>query len=334
MTAEIGVILSQTGTPQSLDHTEVRRYLREFLSDQRIIDLPRWRWLPILHGIVLRTRPAVVAQRFAQIWTEQGSPLLAISRAQQEGIQDRLRDRYQVELALAYSTPNMSEALEALRRAGIAKIVVLPLFPQYSNATTASVYDAAMLHALGRGRPGGLPIMKHSPTLRFIHPFHDDPEYVAVLASSVRRQLAEGPAPDRIIVSYHGLPQHFDDAGDPYRGQCEASTRLLAEELGWAEGTFEIAYQSRFGRTKWITPYLHTRLRELHREGVEQPVVITPGFTTDCLETMHELAIEGRKLFARGGGAPDRFRVLACLNDDPAWLDYIADLIARNSNGW
>ncbi len=332
--AEIGVILGQVGTPQSLDRAEVRRYLKEFLSDERIIDLPGWRWKPVLHGAVLPTRPKMVGHHFAEIWTEQGSPLLVLSEAQRDGIQERLGERYRVELGMAYSEPSVGGAVARLEAAGIRKIVVLPLFPQYSNSTTASIYDEVMFHALGRSRRRGLPVKKYSPTLRFIHPFFDDPEYIAVLAESVRRQLADGPEPDRIILSYHGLPRRFDDEGDPYKQQCEQTTRLLAEALGWAEGAHEMAYQSRFGRTEWIKPYLQPRLGELHRDGVRRPAIISPGFTTDCLETLHELGVEGRELFEEGGGDPDGYRTVACLNDEPAWLDYAAKLIERNAAGW
>ncbi|HRN29525.1 MAG TPA: ferrochelatase, partial [Terrimesophilobacter sp.] len=284
MSTQIGVILGQVGTPQNLQRSEVRRYLREFLSDERIIDLPGWRWKPILHGAVLPTRPRMVAHHFSEIWTDEGSPLLVISEAQRCGIQERLGDGYRVELGMAYSEPSIGGAVKRLEDAGIRKIVVLPLFPQYSNSTTASIYDEVMLHTLGRGRRRGLPTKKYSPTLRFIHPYYDDPDYIAVLAASVRRQLA-GETPDRIILSYHGLPKRFIDEGDPYQEQCEATTRLLSEALGWAEGDVEMAYQSRFGRTEWIKPYLQPRLEELHRDGVERPVIISPGFTTDCLET-------------------------------------------------
>jgi ferrochelatase len=331
---EIGVILGQVGTPQSLDRPEVRRYLKEFLSDERIIDLPKWRWQPVLRLAVLPTRPKMVGHHFAEIWTDEGSPLLVLSEAQRDGIQERLGPRYRVELGMAYSEPSMARAVANLEATGIRKIVVLPLFPQYSNSTTASIYDEVMFHALGRGTRKGLPKKKYSPTLRFIHPFYDDPDYIAVLADSVRRQLDDGPEPDRIILSYHGLPRRFDDEGDPYRIQCEETTRLLAEALGWPGERYEMAYQSRFGRTEWIKPYLQPRLEELHGSGVAQPVIISPGFTTDCLETLHELGVEGRELFGQGGGDPARYRTIACLNTEPAWLDYAAKLIEKNALGW
>ncbi len=340
MSAEIGVVLGQVGTPQSVERSEVRRYLREFLSDQRIIDLPRWRWMPLLHLAVLPTRPKTISRYFSEIWTEHGSPLQRISEAQRDGIQQRLGDRFQVELGMAYSEPSMARAVARLEEAGIRKVVVLPLFPQYSNSTTASIYDEVMFHALGRGTRKGLPVKKHAPALRFVPPFYDDPDYIAVLADSVRRQLAEGAddtsgsGPDRIVVSFHGLPKRFVEEGDPYQAQVEETVRLLAEALGWPEDFYELGYQSRFGRTEWIKPYLQPRLGELHADGVERPAILSPGFVTDCLETLHELGIQGRELFADGGGDPAGYRTLSCLNDDPAWLDYATALIERNAHGW
>lgn len=333
MAANIGVVLGQVGTPTSLAHGEIRRYLKEFLSDQRVIDLPAWRWRPILHGAVLPLRPKRVAPHYRQIWTDQGSPLLVTSRAQRDGLAERLGARYRVELGLAYSRPSIADAVGRLEAAGIRTIVVLPMFPQYSNSTTASVYDAAVAAALGHRRRR-LPVKKFAPTLRFVHPFYDDPGYIRVLAKSVARQLGNGPVPDRVIVSFHGLPRRFVDEGDPYREHCVATTRLLAAESGWADGYFEMGFQSRFGRLEWIKPYLQPRLTQLAAEGVSRPAIIAPGFTTDCLETLHELGVEGRELFADGGGDPGSLRTVACLNDEPEWLDYLATLVERNAAGW
>lgn len=332
--AQIGVILGQVGTPQNLARSEVRRYLKEFLSDQRIIDLPAWRWQPILRGAILPVRPGPVGHHFGEIWTEQGSPLQVISDAQRDGIQRRLGEGYRVELGMAYSEPSIGGAVARLEAAGIRKIVVLPMFPQYSNSTTASIYDAVMFHALGRGKRKGLPVKKFAPTLRFIHPYYDDPDYIAVLADSVRRQLAEGDAPDKLLVSFHGLPKRFVEEGDPYQSQVHETVRLLTEALGLAPEQWELGYQSRFGRTEWIKPYLQPRLEELHGDGVEKPVIVSPGFTADCLETLHELGIQGRELFEKGGGDGAQYRTISCLNDDPAWLDYAAGLIRKNAGGW
>lgn len=333
-TAEIGVILGQVGTPQSTSRGEVRRYLKEFLSDQRIIDLPGWRWKPILHGVVLPRRPKEVGHFFSEIWTEQGSPLQVISEAQREGIQRRLGTRFRVELGMAYSEPSIGGAVARLEAAGIRKIVVLPMFPQFSTSTTASIYDEVMFHALGRARRRGLPQKKFSPTLRFVHPYYNDPDYVAVLADSIRRGLAEGPEPDRLVISFHGLPKRFIEEGDPYQEQVHETVRLLAAALDLADGDYELGYQSRFGRTEWIKPYLQPRLEELHGAGIERPVIVSPGFTADCLETLHELGIQGRELYEKGGGEGANYRTIGCLNDDAAWLDYAANLISRNADGW
>lgn len=333
MSAQVGVILAQVGTPANLERGEIRRYLKEFLSDQRVIDLPRWKWWPILHGIVLPRRPQAVGKHYEEIWTDAGSPLLVTSTAQRDGLAGRLGDDYRVELGLAYSEPALGKAIGRLEEAGIRKIVVLPMFPQFSTSTTASIYDAVMFAALGR-RPGwSQPRKKYAPTVHFVHPFYDDPAYIGLLAANVSRQLADGPEPDHVVISYHGVPQRFIDQGDPYVEQCRTTTRLLVEALGWPEDYYELAFQSRFGRTEWVKPYLQPRLGELHAAGYRRPAILAPGFTTDCLETLHELAIEGRELFEEGGGDPVGFRALSCLNDDPAWLDYAADLIRRNSQG-
>ncbi len=332
---KIGVILGQVGTPLNLTKREVRRYLKEFLSDERIIDLPKYRWWPILYGFVLPLRPHMVAKHFSEIWTDEGSPLLKISEAQRDGIQERLGDKYQVELGMAYSEPGMVTAVENLEVAGITKIIALPLFPQYANSTTASIYDAITFAALGRKDRKRLPQIKFSPTLRFIHPYFDDPDYVSVLANNIRQQMSElDYEPDRIIVSFHGLPKRFIDEGDPYLAQCHITRDLLCKELGWAPEQIELAFQSRFGKTEWIKPYLQPRLEELHDAGVAAPVIVSPGFTTDCLETLHELSIGGRELFEKGGGNPDTYHTLSCLNEDAAWLDYAAALIEKNAAGW
>lgn len=334
MAAEIGVVLAQVGTPESADVAAVRRYLRAFLSDVRMIDLPRWRWWPVLHGAVLPIRPRRVLAHYRRIWTDAGSPLLVTMRSVVAGVQLRLGPRFVVAPGLAYGGPSIGEALAGFAAAGISRVVVLPMFPQFSTSTTAAVYDEVMFQALGRPDRGRLPVKSYAPSLRFVPPFFDDPAYVAVLASSVRRQLATGPEPDRFVFSYHGLPRRFVDEGDPYVEHCEATTRLLIDTLGLPEERCEIAYQSRFGREEWTGPSLQERLPGLAAEGVRRPAIVGPGFTVDCLETLHELDIEGRELFAAGGGDPTGFRVLACLNDDPVWLDYLAATLRSNSAGW
>ncbi len=331
---QVGVILGQIGSPQTLHRKEVRRYLKEFLSDQRVIDLPRWRWKPILHWAILPRRPRRVSENLAQIWTEEGSPLQVISLAQQRGLQERLGSHFQVELGLMYSEPSMKSAVAKLEASGIKKIVVLPMFPQYSNSTTAAIYDEATFHVLGRGRRRGLPVKKYAATLRFVHPYFDDPRYIRVLADNLRRQIESLPHRGKIILSFHGVPKRFIEEGDPYLDHVEETAALLMEELGVSEDGWELGFQSRFGRTEWIKPYLQPRLEVLYQSGVTHPILVSPGFTADCLETLHELAIDGRELFAKGGGNPDNYFALSCLNDDPDWLDYAAQLVRENSAGW
>ena len=329
----IGVILGQVGAPRTPEVSEIRRYLGEFLSDERIIDLPRWKWLPILHGIVLRTRPRAVRENYLDIWTDEGSPLIEISKAQKAGLSKRLGPQYQVELGLAYSRPTPAQAVEELESSGVDAMVAVPLFPQYSTTTTGSFYDAVMLALLGRNSKGRLSKKRDALTLRTVPAYFDDPAYISVLANSIRRQLTEGPKPDKMIVSFHGLPVRYVKEGDPYLAQCRKTAELLARELGWPKDYYEVAFQSRFGREEWIKPYLQPRLTELYRDGIHRPCIVAPGFTTDCLETLHELGIEGRDLFVEGGGDGASYRVLTCLNAEPEWLDYLAGNIRQHSAG-
>lgn len=330
----IGVILAQVGTPAEPTAKALRPYLKEFLSDERILDWPRWLWLPVLHGIVLQTRPRKIAHHYQEIWTKQGSPLMEISRQQVAGVQKRLGRRYKVVLGLAYTTPSMADAVRQLEDVGIREIVVLPLFPQFSTTTTASIYDEITRAVLGRkGR--GKPIKKYSPTLRFIKPFFDDQAYIQMLARDIKSQVAALPQkPDQFILSYHGIPKRYVDEGDPYPQHCEETTRRLVKAMGWKKGQYRMTYQSRFGRAEWLQPYTQVALTELHGQGIKRPMIIAPGFTTDCLETLHELAIEGAELFEQGGGDPQALTVAACVNAKPGWLDYAADLIKQNTNGW
>ncbi|MGB4762270.1 MAG: ferrochelatase [Candidatus Saccharimonas sp.] len=333
--SKIGVILAQVGTPEAPTKEALYPYLRNFLSDERIIDAPRWWWLPLLHGVILRSRPKKIAKHYADIWTKKGSPLLDLSRAQVRGVQKRLGSRYKVVLGFAYVEPSMNSAMKELEEAGISRIVILPLFPQYSTTTTASVYDEIMFHALGRQKRKGKPVKKYSPALRFTPPFYDDPEYMKVLATNLKKQISKlKQKPTRIMISYHGIPKSYVDEGDPYPVQCEETTRLLASAMKWKTDYYMQTYQSRFGRAEWLQPYTQVELPRWVAEGVERPYIISPGFTTDCLETIHELGIEAEELIEEAGGDPSVLGRANCLNDDPAWLDYMAELIRRNANGW
>lgn len=332
---KIGVILAQVGTPEQPTKESLKPYLKNFLSDERIIDMPRWYWLPILHGIVLRRRPQKIAKHFADIWTKDGSPLLVHSLAQVRGVQKRLGDRFVVKLGLAYAEPSMNTAMQELHDEGITRIIVLPLFPQFSTTTTASVYDEIMHFALGRKKGSRRPIKKHSPALRFIEPFYDDPKYISVLANNISKQIKSLPhTPDKIIISFHGIPKSYVDEGDPYPTHCEETTELLAKKLKWKPNDYMMTYQSRFGRAEWLQPYTQEELPKLSAKGVKHPVIVSPGFTTDCLETIHELGIEGAELYAEGGGKETAFMRIECLNDSPKWLDYMAEKVKDHAHGW
>lgn len=332
---QIGVILAQIGTPDAPTIQAVRPYLRRFLSDRRIIDLHPLMWQPILRGIILRVRPRRSVALYAQIWTEQGSPLLAISRAQQEGIGLRLGPDYRVELGLAYSEPNMETAVKRLEDAGIERIIVLPMFPQYSSTTTASVYDAASFAALGRRRDGGPTTKRFVPALRYAEAFYNHPRYIAAMKAHLTRALAKlSYIPDQYLLTYHGIPERYANTGDPYPLQCAETSRLLAEAMGWPEGSWRMVYQSRFGREPWLGPATADVLRGLSAEGIKRPFVFSPGLVVDCLETLHELGVEGRELFVEGGGDADEFHVASCLNAEEEWLDFLSAYIREHAGGW
>ena len=334
-TEKIGVVLAQVGTPEAPTKEALYPYLKNFLSDERIIDSPRWWWIPFLNGVILRTRPAKMAHHYQDIWTKKGSPLHALSQAQVNGVQKRLGNGYKVVLGFAYVEPSMNSAMRQLETEGINRIVVLPLFPQYSTTTTASVYDEIMFYALGRQKRRSKPIKKYSPALRFIPPFYDDPDYITVLADNLKKQMKKlKHKPTRIMLSYHGIPKSYVDEGDPYPEQCNETTKLLVKAMGWKKGEYMQTYQSRFGRAEWLQPYTQVELPKWVEEGVERPYIISPGFTTDCLETIHELGIEAEELIEDAGGDPSVLGRAECLNDDPKWLDYMANLIKRNASGW
>lgn len=335
LSSKIGVILAQVGTPEQPTKESLRPYLKKFLSDERIIDSPRWYWLPILHGIILNVRPKKIAHHFEEIWTKKGSPLLVHSEAQVKGVQKRLGQRFVVKLGLAYAEPSMNTAMQELHNEGITRIIVLPLFPQFSTTTTASVYDEIMHFALGRQKRRGKPIKKYSPALRFIDPFYNDPAYIDVLAKDMRRQIKQLPhKPDKIIISYHGIPKSYVDEGDPYPEHCEETTELLAKKMRWKEPDYMMTYQSRFGRAEWLQPYTQIELTKIFEKGIKRPAIVAPGFTTDCLETIHELGIEGAELYAEGGGDESALMRIKCLNDSPEWLDYLSNKIKDHAHGW
>jgi ferrochelatase len=329
----VGVLLAQLGTPDEPTPQAVRRYLKEFLSDTRVIDLNPLFWQIILRLIILRVRPAHSAALYRRIWTEEGSPLLVHSKAQAEGLQTRLGPDYRVVLGMTYGNPSIGAALAQFRAEGIERILVFPLYPQYSSSTTAPVYDAVIRAAGGRRCPLFLERKRDYPTLRFVPPYYDDPGYIAALAAIARETLAQAEQPpERVIFSYHGNPQRYIDEGDPYRVQCEATSRLLAEALDLPDGQWTTTFQSQFGREEWLRPYTDEVLTGLGQGGVRSAVVACPGFTADCLETLDEIGNEGEEQFRAGGGA--HYAVVPCLNAQPRWLDALAAIARRETQGW
>ena len=322
--APVGILLANLGTPDAPTPAALRRYLAEFLSDRRVVDMPRLLWQPLLHGVILRTRPAKAARAYRSIWTDEGAPLLSISRRQQAGLQRTLEARFEtpvkVTLGMRYGNPSLGEALDELRAAGAWRVLVLPLYPQYSAATTASTFDA-LARTFSNWR--------RLPELRFVSHYHDHPGYLDALAASVRERLAPEA---RLLVSFHGLPRRHVDEGDPYEVQCRETAQALARRLSLAEDRWAIAFQSRFGREEWLKPYTDELLREWAGRGVKRVQVVCPGFAADCLETLEEIAGENRALFLEAGG--ESFDYIPALNDREDHIRALADILTSRCNDW
>lgn len=331
----VGVLIAQLGTPDAPTPSALRRYLRQFLSDMRVIDYPPLIWQPVLRGIILNTRPRRSARLYKRIWMPEGSPLLVYSRQQVAGVQARLGAGYRVALGMRYGNPSIASALAALEREGIQRIIILPMFPQFSCTTTASIYDAVYTAAAGRRCPLFHDRKRNIPALRFIEPYYEHPLYIEAMRVHLSEQIAVlRAAPDRFIITFHGIPNRYVRKGDPYRSQCERSAQLLAKSMGWDDAQWQICFQSRFGPEAWLEPYTDETLEALAGQGVRRPLVFSPGFTTDCLETLDELGNEGREQFAAGGGDEHDYTLAACLNTHSVWLDAMASLIRENAGGW
>ncbi|MEO1135411.1 MAG: ferrochelatase [Pseudomonadota bacterium] len=323
--AKIGVLLVNLGTPDAPEAGAVRRYLREFLSDERIVDLPRALWLPVLYGIILNVRPAATARNYAKIWREQSSesPLRYYTRAQAEGLSAQF-DGAMIDRAMRYGNQSNATRLNAMKEDGFERILVVPLYPQYSATTTASVADAVF---------DAVKQMRWQPAIRIAPAFHDEPAYISALAAITRRHLeAQGFTPERVIISFHGLPQRYFDAGDPYHCHCAKTARLLRAAMGWSDAFAPLAFQSKFGREKWLEPATEDTISLLASEGVKKLAVITPGFVADCIETLEEIDIAGRETFFEGGG--EAFTSVPCLNDAPEMMTLLDVIARREAAGW
>ncbi len=330
---KIGVLLAQLGTPDAPTPQALRPYLKEFLSDPRVIDLHPLKWLPILYLAILPRRPARSARLYQRIWQSAGSPLLIHSRAQEEGLQQRLGDAYRVILGMRYGRPPIEEAMQTLAAEQIERILVFPMFPQFSASTTGSVYDAVNRAALGRRCPLFFARRRRMPTLRFVPPYYDHPAYIDALKTTIQEAVERrGKQPDRYLITFHGIPQRYVDEGDPYRRHSEETARLLAAALGLKPEQWVCGFQSRFGKEPWLQPYTEDILRDLGGQEVRDLVAACPGFTADCLETLDEIGHQGAVQFKEGGG--EELHLVPCLNNHPAWLDAMAAIAHQESAGW
>lgn len=324
----VGVLLVNLGTPDTCDAAGVRVYLKEFLSDPRVIEDQGPLWKLILNGIILRVRPARKAKDYAKIWnTEKNeSPLKTITRSQAEKLAAAIadHDHVAVDWAMRYGNPSIRSRLQALTAQGCDRILVVPLYPQYSAATSATVCDEAFR---------ALTDMRAQPTLRVSPPYYDDPDYIEALAISINTYLATLPfQPELIVASFHGMPQKYVDKGDPYQAQCIATTEALRRRLGLDEKKLLLTFQSRFGFDEWLQPYTDKTIEQLAKDGVRRIAVVTPGFSADCLETLEEIAQENAEIFRHNGG--EQFAAIPCLNDSDAGMDVIRQLVLRELQGW
>ncbi len=317
----IGVLIVNLGTPDLPEPGAVRVYLRQFLSDPRVVEIPRLVWQPILRGIILNTRPKKSAHAYSQVWTEEGSPLAAITRRQGKALAGAFGEEVIVDHAMRYGRPAIGERIEALKAKGCERILIAPLYPQYCAATTATANDEAFRH---------LQKMRWQPAVRTLPPYHDDPAYIAALKAVVEAELAKLDfEPQAIVASFHGMPERTLELGDPYHCHCRKTSRLLSEAMGRELIT---AFQSRFGRAKWLEPATDKVLEELPGKGVTRVALVAPGFSADCLETLEELAIRGRQSFLDAGGT--HFAYLPCLNDSGPGIEMLRSLIGRELKGW
>ena len=324
----VGVLLVNLGTPEGTGYWPMRRYLSEFLSDRRVIELPRLVWQPILQGIVLSIRPKKSGALYASIWNKERneSPLRTFTRAQAEKLAVEFSSEANVivDWAMRYGKPSIKERLDALKKSGAERCLIFPLYPQYSASTTATVNDKAF---------EALQAMRWQPALRTVPPYYDDPVYIDALAESVAKHFSELDfEPEILIASYHGLPKSYVDRGDPYQAHCVETSRLLRERLGWPEAKLLTTFQSRFGPSEWLQPYTDKTVERLASEGVRRIAIVNPGFVSDCLETLEEIAIRARESFLHHGG--EKFSHVPCLNDSPEGMRVIGSVVQRELQGW
>lgn len=322
-----GVLLVNLGTPEAPTPEAVRTYLREFLSDPRVVEIPRAVWLPILYGFVLTTRPKESAKRYAMVWTKDGSPLRTHTEKQATLLRGYLGERIKapvvVDYAMRYGAPSIPDRLRALDAQNCTRVLLVPLYPQYAASTTATAFDKAF----DTWRE-----LRNQPAVRTVRSFHDDAGYIAALAASIREYWMTNGRPDRLLMSFHGAPRYTLNRGDPYHCECQKTGRLLAEALDLGRDQYQIAFQSRFGRAEWLKPYTAEVLETLGKAKTGRVDVVCPGFVSDCIETLEEIAIEGKMIYTRAGGRD--YHYIPCLNERADWMHALTDLVANNLAGW
>ncbi len=322
-----GVLITNLGTPDAPTPAALRTYLAEFLSDPRVIEVPKFLWWFVLHGIILRTRPKNSAALYEKVWTDEGSPLLSVSKKQVEGIQKLLDEQFsgtiKVELAMRYGNPSIESGLDKLRAANARQIIILPLYPQYSAATTASTFDAVA---------DQLKKWRWVPELRMVNHYHEDEGYIDAIANSIKQHWQDKGQAEKLVFSYHGMPQHYIDAGDPYFDECNQTSKSIVEKLGINDDEWITTFQSRFGPRKWLQPYTDVIVKKLAENGTKHVQIICPGFSTDCLETIEEIDIQNRAFFTEAGG--EKFSYIPALNDNEEHIQALSNIVIQHCQGW
>ncbi len=325
--ARTGILLVNLGTPDAPTPSALRSYLKEFLSDPRVVEIPKPLWWMILNGIVLNVRPKKSAKKYASIWTAEGSPLKVHTEKQLKLLRgwlgERIKSPLRIEYGMRYGQPSMADGLDKLKSSGCDRILILPLYPQYAASSTGTAIDAIAQHVAR---------VRNQPALRTVKHFHDHPAYINALAANIRDYWQREGRPDLLVMSFHGLPRYTLDKGDPYHCECQKTGRLLVERLGLDKEQYRLTFQSRFGKAEWLTPYTDKTLEELGKAGIHRVDVVCPGFVADCLETLEEIAQEGRDSFLGAGGIS--FHYIPALNETPAWIDALGNIALENLGGW
>ncbi len=322
--AKTAILYCNLGTPDAPTAAALRRYLAEFLSDARVVEIPRLLWLAILHGIILRVRPAKSAHKYASIWTSEGSPLKVWTQRQAQALQAQFDSaQVQVRFAMRYGSDAIPAVLDELKAQGVTRVLVLPAYPQYSATTTASVFDAVYTWGLRT---------RQLPELRFVNHYHDHPGYIQALAAKIQAHWAVHGRSEQLVMSFHGVPARTLQLGDPYHCECHKTARLLAEALQLPKEAYKVCFQSRFGKAKWLEPYTEPTVRQLAKDGTKSVDIVCPGFVGDCLETLEEIAMEVKAAFLEDGGS--QFHYIECLNDSPACIEGLHDVALQHMGGW